>query len=87
MTKIFITVDSDAKTKAGRNIRVKVITDDELVNVELKAPFIWSKTFTNNESVSDIRKIMKRDIKGLIKNTSKALLNNGLVGKEFEVEV
>lgn len=87
MTKIFITIEGDLRTKSGRNIRAKVITDDELINVELKAPFIWSKTYRDGEQTKEIRKDMKVDIKDLIKGTRKRIEDGGIVGRTFEVEV
>ena len=67
MTKIFITVDGDTRSRDGRNIRVKVITDNELVNIQLKAPFTWSKTFPRGTNMKDIRKDMISNIKGIVR--------------------
>ena len=87
MTKIFITVDGDTRSRDGRNIRVKVITDNELVNIQLKAPFTWSKTFPRGTNMKDVRKDMVSNIKGIIRNTEIALDKDGIIGKEFTVEV
>ena len=87
MTKIFITVSKDVITKGGRQIEVTVITDNELVNLSLKAPFKVAKTFDVNETLQKMKKQFVQDIKGVVINSETTVEKNSLLGKEFEVEV
>jgi len=88
MTKVTINVISDNISKTGRQIAISIIkTDDSVLNDFLQLPYNINKTYDVNESLQNIRKDMKSEIKSLVNSTKKTISTNRLVGKELTFTV
>ena len=88
MTKVRAKVISDSVTDTGRHITIQVIsTDNTVINDYLKLPITINKTYDINESLQNIKKDMKSEIKSLIDSTKNTISTNRLVGKELTFNV
>ena len=88
MTKVTIKVISDSLTDTGRHITIQIIkTDNTVINDYLKLPITINKTYDINESLQNIKKDMKSEIKSLIDSTKNTISTSRLVGKEFTFNV
>ena len=88
MTRITVKVISDSLTSAGRHVTIQIIkTDNTVINDYLKLPITINKTYDINESLQNIKKDMKSEIKSLIDSTKNTISTNRLVGKELTFNV
>ena len=84
MTKVRAKVISDSVTSSGRHVIIQIIkTDNTVINDYLKLPITINKTYDINESLQNIKKDMKSEIKSLIDSTKNTISTNRLVGKEL----
>jgi len=87
MVKVTAKVIQDARSRQGRLLTVRVITDDEEINKLISSPYIFRRTYPQNSTARSIRDDVKLEITSIVLNAQSKIKDEGLMNKEFEFEV